>query len=196
MASMRDFGQSFDVDAYNARRAAEKREGAKRQGITGREKLALLSEARGLERVGKTIEPSQPTRKPKAMPRISEHDEQCIVMRWRDAQLKNYPGIELLYAIPNGGKRNKAVAVNLRAEGVQSGVCDLSAPCPRRGYHGLFVEMKAVGGRVSKLQQAFIDAVTAEGYLARVCYGADEAIQLLTWYFGAAERSNTANDYK
>lgn len=128
-----------------------------------------------------------PTEKPKRSRKsiTSEHDHQCALIAWADAQarLGLLPGIHLLFAIPNGGKRSKGVAGKLRAEGVKAGVADLFAPCARRGYNGIFVELKSVGGKVSELQRSFIESVTSEGYFAKVCYGASEAINLLEWYF-------------
>lgn len=70
----------------------------------------------------------------------------------------------LLLAIPNGGKRSKATAGKLKAEGVLVGVADLFLALPRQGAHGLWIEMKTSTGRQSPEQRAFQQRVTAEGY--------------------------------
>ena len=66
--------------------------------------------------------------------------------------------------------------------GVRKGVCDLFLPCAKRGYHGLYIEMKAPGGSLSPEQREFIKGVENEGYMAVVCYSARQAIQTLDFY--------------
>lgn len=116
--------------------------------------------------------------------KITEHEHQCLVVQWRDANKRNYPGIHLLHAIPNGGKRSRAVAGKLRAEGVLSGVADLLLPVSRRGFHGLYLEMKSIGGKATPAQTSFIVDVLKQGYYAKFCWGADEAIATIRWYYG------------
>lgn len=99
----------------------------------------------------------------------SEHDEQKALIKW--ARSKR---IELLFAIPNGGHRAISVAKKLKAEGVQPGVPDLFLAIPHPPYHGLFIEMKAIKGTVSKIQRAWIAALTAQGYRAAICRGFEE----------------------
>lgn len=45
----------------------------------------------------------------------SEHDEQKALIKWARSK-----GIELLFAIPNGGYRAISVAKRLKAEGVKA----------------------------------------------------------------------------
>jgi len=78
----------------------------------------------------------------------------------------------LVFAIPNGGFRNKLTAARLKAEGVLAGASDLFVSEPRLGYHGLYVEMKRTrGGRVSPKQAKFGKRALARGYAAIVCAG-------------------------
>jgi hypothetical protein len=70
----------------------------------------------------------------------------------------------LLLAIPNGGKRSKATAGKLKAEGVLAGVADLFLAMARKGSHGLWIEMKTPKGYQTPEQRAFQQRVTAEGY--------------------------------
>lgn len=46
-------------------------------------------------------------------------------MRWADFALTQYPELELLYHIPNEGKRSKVTGGRLKALGLKSGVPDL-----------------------------------------------------------------------
>ena len=73
----------------------------------------------------------------------SEHEHQKAVIEWAEVKSGQYPELRLLYAIPNGGHRHKAVAAKLKAEGVKPGVPDLCLPVRRGEYSGLYIEMKA-----------------------------------------------------
>lgn len=97
--------------------------------------------------------------------KLSEHLEQVTAVRWfRD----NYPGV-LIFSIPNGGFRHKAVAEKMRLEGVVPGIPDLMIPAWR-----LFVEMKAQKGRLSEHQKEKIAYLSSVGYQCLVCYGFDD----------------------
>lgn len=117
------------------------------------------------------------------IPVPSEHVEQVNLFEWARLAQAAHPALRLLYAIPNGGMRNKAVAGKLRAEGVKPGVLDLCLPVPRGVFHGLYIEMKRQeGGRVSKDQARWIADLRAEGYSAVVCHGWMQAREVLLAY--------------
>lgn len=88
-----------------------------------------------------------------------------------------------IFAIPNGGSRNKLEAINLKRQGVKAGVPDLCVPVARRGFHGLFIEMKYGRNKATKEQEEWLAALIREGYLAKVCNGYGEAVELLKYYF-------------
>lgn len=88
----------------------------------------------------------------------------------------------LMFAIPNGGLRSKATASNLKKTGVKRGVPDVMLPTAMGGFHGLYIEMKTMktvgkrgqligGGIVEDEQEAWHNALLAEGYCVAVCYG-------------------------
>lgn len=115
---------------------------------------------------------------------MSEHDHQAAVVRWARMQRTIYPALRLLYAVPNGGARNKVTAWKLKQEGVVSGVPDLCLPAARGPFHGLYVEMKDTrkNARTSKEQREWIDALIVEGYAAEVCVGFDDARETILNY--------------
>lgn len=119
-----------------------------------------------------------------------EHEQQCALIKWRDDQVKlgRMLELDLLFAIPNGGKRGKGTAGKLRAEGVKAGVSDLFLPVARRGFHGLFIEMKAENGKTTPLQEAFLLDIDEQGYMTAVCYSANDAILILENYLGVSSR--------
>lgn len=110
----------------------------------------------------------------------SEHIDQCLVVEWFRRQYPKYAN--LLFAIPNGGDRHIATAVKLKREGVLAGVSDLFLILPAGDYHGLFLEMKAKGGRVSEAQKAFMNNAREMGYEAQVAYGFSEAQIIIQTY--------------
>lgn len=119
---------------------------------------------------------------------ISEHEHQVKLIQWTRTVGHPLPGIHLLHAIPNGGHRGKRTAGHLQAEGVKAGVSDLFLPVARRDYHGLFIELKRIGGKKpTPAQVQFQKDVIAQGYCAQTCYGAEQAIALLCWYYGVSE---------
>ena len=95
-----------------------------------------------------------------------------------------------MFAIPNGGERHAAVAANLKAEGVKSGVSDIFLPVPVGIRHGLFIELKkpALGkkpaGRLTEAQSAFIVRMLRRGYAATGAIGWEEATRIIICYYG------------
>lgn len=88
-----------------------------------------------------------------------------------------------IFHIPNGGSRNRLEAINLKRQGVRSGVPDLCIPVARRGYHGLYIEMKYGKNKTTPQQDEWLNLLNREGYLAKVCNGYKEAVELITFYF-------------
>ena len=88
-----------------------------------------------------------------------------------------------VFAIPNGGSRDRREAARLTAQGVKPGVPDLMLPRAAGKYHGLFIEMKREkGGTTSPAQKEWIALLNAEGYYARVSKGFDEARETIEQY--------------
>jgi hypothetical protein len=112
-----------------------------------------------------------------------EHQEQKALFKWAALLSPQLPGLELLFAIPNGGHRHLLVAKKMKAEGVKTGVPDMCLPVARGRYHGLFIELKrAKGGKASENQKRWLKALRDQGYLAKVCHGWVEAKNLIEKY--------------
>ncbi len=117
-----------------------------------------------------------------------EYQEQVGVIEWATLMSKQYPVLELLHHVPNGGDRNVIVAAKLKRAGTKRGIPDLMLPAPRRNYCGLYIEMKRVDGDKPDGDQArAILRIRDEGYLVVVCYGQWQAIAWLEWYIGLTE---------
>lgn len=125
-----------------------------------------------------------PFRNPaRAKPVDREGQEQAALLE--EIQLR-YPDVyELIYHVPNGGHRVKAVAAKLKGQGVKAGVPDLVLPMARGGYFGLYIEFKAkppFDAPVSASQDAFLQLLTNENYLAIVCRGNIDAVEAIRAY--------------
>ena len=113
---------------------------------------------------------------------ISEHDIQVSLMEWAFWMKIKYPELEYLFAIPNGGARHVVTGLKLKNEGVKRGVPDLFLPVARGKYHGLFVELKRPGGKLSKQQEEWAKNLFYLGYGVVVCFSLEEAINAIEDY--------------
>jgi len=109
---------------------------------------------------------------------MSEHEEQAKLFGWT----RNHPKLPWMFAIPNGGLRNKATAVRMKSEGVKAGVWDIFLPIPTGKYHGLFIEMKFGKNKLTEEQKAFGKYAENQGYCTAVAYSAEEAIEIIDDY--------------
>ena len=113
----------------------------------------------------------------------TEDTEQAHIFAWAAWASGKYPELDLMHHIPNGGKRSKSEAARFKVQGVKAGVPDIFLPCARGGYHGLYIELKRTkGGKISAAQKEWIDALRGQGYKVIVCYGFDEAREVIISY--------------
>jgi hypothetical protein len=111
-----------------------------------------------------------------------EHDEQVGVFNKLRSCEQDHPDLAFVFAVPNGGARHPAVAGRLKAEGVKRGVPDICIPIPRKGFHGLFIEMKVGKNTITPDQKAYRDFLIRQGYDHAVCYGQEEALTRMGTY--------------
>jgi len=111
----------------------------------------------------------------------SESSEQTTLV----ARVRNFHPDLVFMSIPNGGKRDPRVAAQMKREGVLAGAPDLFLAEPRGDKHGLFIEMKKIGGRTSNNQDLVFDKLRQKGYAVLVCEGADAAYgEFLRYVYG------------
>jgi hypothetical protein len=72
----------------------------------------------------------------------------------------------------------------MAGEGVMAGVADLFLMFPAKGYHGLFIEMKAGKGRQTERQADFERRAEAIGYRYEVARNTDEFMKIIRGYMG------------
>lgn len=116
-----------------------------------------------------------------------EANEQEALFDWAAFMSGRYPELELLYHIPNGGSRNTIEAANLKRQGVKAGVPDLCLPVARGHFHGLYIELKHGSNKPSENQTRWIAALRIQGYVAEVCYGWQQAVEVITEYLNSED---------
>lgn len=114
-----------------------------------------------------------------------ESSTQIACVKWFRMQFPEYGN--LLFSIPNGGKRNVVTAMILKAEGALAGVPDLFLSIPKLDSnlvwtHGLYIEMKTDKGKQSEAQKDFMLRVRVHGYQYEVVRSIDEFIKVTKDY--------------
>ena len=112
-----------------------------------------------------------------------EWHEQVALVTWCQLHAGQYPELGRFYHTANGEKRPKATAAKLKKMGVMPHIPDLCWYVARRGYHGLYIELKARDGKASGAQRLKLNEFLDEGYAALVARGWLEAAWYLCWYF-------------
>lgn len=111
-------------------------------------------------------------------PKVSEHVHQCVYFNWIRCA---HPNI-LAFAIPNGGNRDAITGAILKREGVTPGIPDIMIASANGVYHGLFIEMKKEGGRLSPSQKDVKAKLESEGYRVEMCQGWEQAVKITQEY--------------
>ena len=113
---------------------------------------------------------------------LPEDIEQQMVFEWAATMEYRYPCLRLMYHTPNEGKRTKSQGGKLKRMGLRRGVPDICLPVARGRYHGLYIELKSVGGVVRREQKEYLEALRSEGYCTAVCRSAEECESFITEY--------------
>ena len=107
----------------------------------------------------------------------TEDQEQAALVDW----LKIH-GI-LFAHVPNGGARDKVTGSILKRLGVSKGCPDIlifDRPPKEPDCAGVAIELKRQkGGRVSPEQKDWLENLKTRGWVAAVCRGANDAVNLL-----------------
>lgn len=112
----------------------------------------------------------------------SETQEQIWLFEWAELMKGQYPELELMFHVPNEGKRSVVMGRMLKRMGMKPGVPDVFLPVAKGRHHGLAVEMKSLKGRPTADQVIWIDRLRAAGWRAEVCHGWREAADVIRAY--------------
>ena len=128
-----------------------------------------------------------------------EHKIQCAIIEWarQPANIRRWPSLALLHAVPNGGARDARTGAMLKREGVLRGVWDLFLPAPgiikltdaiqasmitAVRFFGLYIEVKTPRGRLTHEQGFFGDRVRMGHYATYIVRSAQSGINAITAY--------------
>lgn len=127
---------------------------------------------------------------PEQIAGTSEASQQSAIFCWAALPevRAQYPQLKWLFAVPNGGQRDKITGGRLKAQGVKAGVPDLMLPVVCGGYHGLWIELKKDWkSKPTKEQIEWLNYLQSAGYCANVCNGWIEAKKCIIWYLNGAK---------
>lgn len=113
---------------------------------------------------------------------VDEHTYQVALFNWARIMEKKVTELEMLMAIPLGGKRHIKVAQKLKAEGVKRGYPDIVLNISRGGYHNLFIEMKVKGKYPTPEQKEWHTKLRKQGSMVVICYSNHEAQNVIMDY--------------
>lgn len=115
--------------------------------------------------------------------RNNKHEEDDIQEAFFRAARMTFPKLDrLLFAVPNGGKRNSREAARMKRQGVTPGVSDIICLVPNNKYSFLCMETKTEDGTQTDHQKEFQWQVEESGGLYVIFRSASEGIQLLKDY--------------
>lgn len=97
---------------------------------------------------------------------------------------RDYPDIyDLMYSVPNGGKRGMKTAIEMTAEGLKKGYPDFGIDAARGAYHGFRCELKQEKGKRRKEQDDYAEKLRKQGYCVVLCFGYDAAMTAILEYW-------------
>ena len=115
---------------------------------------------------------------------MSEHDEQTALFQWRDLSMERFPELEMMFAVPNGGKRHIKTAMRMKEEGQQKGVPDVWLPVPHGGYFGMVFEMKYGKNKCTPDQRRWLENLADIGWKTGVYWNWEDARDAVEDYIG------------
>ena len=116
----------------------------------------------------------------KIMARHLESRIQQSCVTWFRYQYSNIA--RLLFAVPNGGSRNRIEASIMKGEGVVAGVSDMVLLIPSNGYSSLCIEFKIEKGKQTDLQKSWQELAESKGNKYVICRSFDEFREIIQDY--------------
>ena len=111
-------------------------------------------------------------------PPVSEDRLQSEVVKYIQLQYPKARFCASLGGIYTGPRQ----AMKAKRNGYQRGFPDLQITEARKGFHGLFIEIKTYKGTATQVQKDWIKDLQDRGYRAEICKGLPEILDLIDSY--------------
>ena len=125
------------------------------------------------------------SRNSRRKPDDEEHRIQCACVRWFRLQYPNYR--HNLFAVPNGGRRDKMTGAHLKSEGVLPGVADLILLKSSASHGALLIEMKTCKGKQAESQREWQRLIEKDGYKYVICRSLDDFMNKVNDYLSISK---------
>lgn len=137
----------------------------------------------------KPTTPKKATFSCRAPRQTPEQDEQVDLFSYLrlPSIVKCHPAIPWIHSSLNGVRLTRGVAVIASKSGMKAGVWDVLVPFSANGKGGLYIEMKAGNGRLTKEQREFRDALDAH-YEFVICRSWIEAAVEIGTYLSITDK--------
>lgn len=123
----------------------------------------------------------------------SEHSQQCALFCWAANNQAKYPQLKWMHSSGNGIFTTSGHKAKEKAAGLKNGVPDICLPMPMQlrqdyCYYGLYIELKIPKRRTEKNggcsdeQLEWLAFLNSQGHKAVVCYGWEEARDVIIKY--------------
>jgi hypothetical protein len=104
---------------------------------------------------------------------------QCQLMDW----VRSKPEIEpYIFHVANERQTSPQHGRLLKRMGVRAGVSDVFVGIPKGEWHGMWLELKAPNGKLSKHQERFMQDMASQGYYCVWVIGFEAARQAILKY--------------
>ena len=97
--------------------------------------------------------------------------------------LKNeFPHVEFISNILDGARLGMLVRKHTKGMRNREGTSDIVILEPRKGYHGMCLEIKTLNGKLSQEQSDFLARLSLKGYYCKWAYGLDDCFLAIREY--------------
>ncbi|HMW08411.1 MAG TPA: VRR-NUC domain-containing protein [Leptospiraceae bacterium] len=126
--------------------------------------------------------PKRKAKKPKINGRSFTREEDSIHFECIQLLKNEFPSVEWISNILDGARLGMLVRKHTKGMRNREGTSDIIILEPRKGFHGMCLEIKTASGTLSKEQKDFLHRMALKNYHAIEAYGIDECFELIREY--------------
>lgn len=115
---------------------------------------------------------------------MSEHEDQVAIFEALAWAANRHEELNLVFAVPNAGKRSWVVGKMMKQEGLKKGVPDIWFPVPKNNWSGLVIEQKFDKNKTTKEQAWWLNQLALVGWYCKVSWSVGETLETFETYLG------------